>query len=37
MLKVFKKSTKLSMNDIRFSIAMDYEYEIEKILKYLYQ
>ena len=37
MLKVFKKSTKLSMNDIRFSIAMDYEYEIEKILKSLYQ
>ena len=37
MLKVFKKSTKLSMNDIRFSIAMDYEYEIEKILKTLYK
>jgi len=37
MLKAFKKNTKLSMNDIRFSIAMDYEYEIEKILKTLYK
>ena len=37
MLKIFKKNTKISMNDIRFSIAMDYEYEIEKILKSLYQ
>lgn len=37
MLKIFKKNTKLSMNDIRFSIAMDYEYEIEKILKSLYK
>ena len=37
MLKAFKKTSKLSMNDIRFSIAMDYEYEIEKILKTLYK
>ena len=37
ILKVFKKKTKLSMNNIRFNISMDFEYEIEKILKSLYE
>ena len=37
ILKVFKKKTKLSMNNIRFNISMDFEYEIEKILKSLYK
>ena len=37
ILKNFKKSVKLSMNDIRFNIAMDFDNEIEKILKCLYK
>ena len=35
ILKNFKKSVKLSMNDIRFNIAMDFDNEIEKILECL--
>ena len=37
ILKSFKKTVKLSMNDIRFNVAMDFDNEIEKILKYLYK
>ena len=37
ILKNFKKKVKLSMNDIRFNIAMDFDNEIEKILKCLYK
>lgn len=37
ILKMFKKKTKLSMNNIRFNISMDFEYETEKILKSLYE
>lgn len=37
ILKNFKKSVKMSMNDIRFNLAMDFDNEIETILKYLYK
>ena len=35
ILKIFKKETRLSMNSIRFNISMDFEKEIERILKVL--
>ena len=37
VLKIFKSSTKLSMNSIRFNLSMDFENEIEKIISALYQ
>ncbi|MEG2610524.1 MAG: hypothetical protein RSA91_07705 [Bacilli bacterium] len=36
ILKMFKEKRKLSMNSIRFCISLDFEKEIDSIIKDLY-